>query len=466
MIKISKANKCIQSDSVDCFFTAYKHGILFVPRNIGRLTIRRDVELILPGSFSRCSIRILSIPPSVVEICESCFEECKFLEHVSFQTGSKLHVIRKKAFSGCSMLSRIRFPPSLEEIESEAFINCFSLERVSFPKESHLKSIQGNCFNCTKIENLVLPVSLSHIGSAFLGGTSLKRLDINNDHYKSHDGIILTHDLNDIVSVIPSMISVIIPENVRHILSGSFNSSSIFKITIPKNVEVIESETFIYCENLTEFKFEDNSMLRSIGDRIVTSFLITKLNLPSSVTNIHYNAFVGVMPISITINNDYYKTEQNGVVHSLSPPGIVFCPPNIDYVEIDPKIEIIFGGCFRRSRVKSIEFPSTLRIIGKYSFSQSLIESLTFDIDTHLEVLDNNAFDNSGMRELKLPRTVDFIGFQSIVCDTLEIPANFKTSKCNTYAISRRVWKLIISKTSIQQIKNLVNIPEEIIYVD
>lgn len=104
------------------------------------------------------------------------FEDHTELGEVYFAIGSKISVIGKDAFKGCSNLTKIVLPAGIKSIESGAFENCTSLKEVVFTGDCDGLVIATGAFkNCSALETITLPAGIKVIGDkAFEGCYNLK----------------------------------------------------------------------------------------------------------------------------------------------------------------------------------------------------------------------------------------------------------------------------------------------------
>ena len=98
----------------------------------------------------------VSIPDSVEQICESCFELCERLSRVTFGEPSSLKMINKDAFC-CSYVREIHIPDS-EELCQFCFSTCETLSRVTFGESSFLNLIGRMAFG-SGVSEIHLPSS-------------------------------------------------------------------------------------------------------------------------------------------------------------------------------------------------------------------------------------------------------------------------------------------------------------------
>ena len=112
------------------------------------------------------NVTIVRFHPSVVEVEDGAFRDCKQLRKVVFNDG--LQKIGRGAFWCCTSLSSITLPSTVTEIEQFAFGNCRNLREVIF--NNGLQKIGSGAFcNCSSLQSIALPSTLVEIGSnAFL----------------------------------------------------------------------------------------------------------------------------------------------------------------------------------------------------------------------------------------------------------------------------------------------------------
>lgn len=185
------------------------------------------------------------------------------------------------AFFHCDTIKTATIPASVESFNgynalqySCSFDGCYNLTTVYFEKGSKLKVLVG-LNDCPKLEKIVLPEGLAEIGSFLWDVSAFEQC--------------------------PSLKSITIPKSVTGIQKGSFSG----------------------CVNLSELKFENNSVIDTIdgfndctslksvdipdGVTQITGFQgctnLKSITIPGSVT--YMNAFSGCKNISeITLGDD------------------------------------------------------------------------------------------------------------------------------------------------------------------
>lgn len=238
-------------------------------------------------------IQEIKIPDTVESIGKSAFSKCTKLEKVTIP--NKVKSIGEKAFFNCSNLKSITIPGNVEEIGSFSFDNCKNLECIIF--EDGIKNINTYCFaDCEKIKSITFPNTLVRIGEgAFI---RCKKLDIVNftknkvdygsdifkdtkiyidkkeDFFIAGDGTLLKYlgsgkkevTIPDSVTAINhnaftselvggydsidytdsmQIETLIVPGNVKEILSNAFSNGLIKTIILEEGVTTIDDCAFL-----------------------------------------------------------------------------------------------------------------------------------------------------------------------------------------------------------------------------
>ena len=327
----------------------------------GVITFDGDVSAIGDLAFFGCrSLSSVTIPDSVTTIGNAAFNYCYNLENATIS--DRLTSIGEEAFYQCDDLTSITIPNSVTSIGSGAFSNCQSL------KEIHISDIAAWCkidfedyysnplsyaknlyLNNTLITELNIPINVTTIGertfrnfraltsvtipdsvttigdwafaycrsltsvtigdgvtsigeSAFTSCTTLTSVTIGNS---------VTTIGESAFSNCYSLTSVTIPDSVTTIGDSAFSEcDSLTSITIPDSVISIGNAVFVSCDSLKEFKgkFASDGGRCLIVDGVLNSFANgcgdTEYTIPSSVTSIGFQAFIGCRSLSgVTIPN-------------------------------------------------------------------------------------------------------------------------------------------------------------------
>lgn len=126
-------------------------------------------------------------------------------------------------------------------------------------------------------------------------------------------------------------------------LSCFSGCSSLKSIIIPASVETIGDTAFSNCDTLDAVTFEPNSKLKKIGDSAFNNCDLTKISIPSSVTELGsrvFSKYYGETSLtSIEFNNHKCNiTFKNMTFYSVSPDLKVYLPQNADRYDWESKL--------------------------------------------------------------------------------------------------------------------------------
>jgi hypothetical protein len=90
--------------------------------------------------------------------------------------------------------------------------------------------------------------------------------------------------------------------------------------------------------------------------------------------------------------------------------------------ESGSRLERIEGSAFHESGLKSILIPSSVVVLGKWSFYQcKSLESVTFESGSRLERIEESTFHESGLKSILIPSSIVVLGKSSFGwCKSLE----------------------------------------------
>lgn len=322
---------------------------------IQSIKLNDQVEMIPGTMFSRCTkLADIDIPANVVEIGSSAFSGCEKLATVTM--GDKVKKIGGAAFSGCTSLENVTISPNIEEIGRDAFASVY-----------YYGTVMSDIPWVAKLPNEGGVLYISKVAYKHLDGTDLK---IKEGTVSLADGFVNAKGLNSIT--LPSTLRILgkecfknaalssidLPESLEKIGEGAFaavdgGSSKLRRITIPKNVKIIESGAFygtplvrVYYNavdaNYKDVEHTDGSM----GYERIFPESLARVIIGEGVKSIPDSLFDGCKNIT--------RVEMPSTVESFG-----------DYA---------FSGC---SSLSHIDLPSSLKHLGAYAFNGCALQSVT-----------------------------------------------------------------------------------------
>jgi len=236
---------------------------------------------------------ILHVPASYLAIENEAFMSCTKLKSVTFEAGSVLHTIGKRAFYGCR-LSPVVLPASLLHIEEEAFYNSQVL-RITFEENSQLQSIGRYAFRRSKLTQIELPSSVVSISAAaFSDSKILETITFSCSSALLKVGVSAfagtPYTRNGAPTPDPEC------KHIQFALSCFDVKDTYVKngghIVFPASHLVVEDDAFNSCTELTSIAFAEDSQLEQIGRGAFAGSSLESISLPASLISVAQNAFL------------------------------------------------------------------------------------------------------------------------------------------------------------------------------
>ena len=325
-------------------------------------------------AFGSCSVlESVSIPSSVVSVGDRAFALCRKLASVT------VSVLGTGMFKGCSGLKSVTIKGNVKEIPENAFLDCTALSEVVFSVD--VEKIADYGFgNCQSLTKLDLPASVKEMsGLSFDGCSALMELNIDNDCYKSQDGIIYSADLGTLVFCLPTVEGkVTVPDGVTRIGAAAFTQcDKITEIVLPDSVTELGKECFYGCTGLKEMVLPDHITSVDTGVFLKCSSL-ESVKLPQGLTKIPDSMFKDCSQLAA-----------------------IELPEGITAVG-----EYAFYGC---ENLKSMVLPAGVKSIGAYAFTRcSSISKLV--IPDGIKGISKYMLNGcSSLEEIVIPESVTYI---------------------------------------------------------
>lgn len=176
-------------------------------------------------------------------------------------------------------ISNIVFEEGLETIKSYAFKDNKTLKYITF--SNTLTTLQSSAFDgCIAIEEIILPSSLTEMGAAFTGCTSLASIEVSegNSVYSSRESNIIFKEEGKIL--VQGCKNSTIPEDTLTIGAYAFSKIPIGNVIIPESVTSIGNYAFLK-SSVKTIKLSSN--LTSLGVSAISGTLLSELELPDSL---------------------------------------------------------------------------------------------------------------------------------------------------------------------------------------
>ena len=286
---------------VDASKVVYMVDNAFKDQNITSVALSEELRTLGKAAFKGCSaLAVVTGGPEFFPLPEETFADCSALTSISikpmevgercfandaslaqFEFSPNIETIGSQAFSGVVALESLTIPSKVSEIgawafekmsglknlvfnaeeasnfaayELRPFLNSENIENVTFGEGA--KSIPSYLLANTKVTQISLPSSLTHIGDRAFYESSLTQIELN-------DG--LTDIGNEAFAECASLSSLTLPNSVLNLGDDMCrNCSSLTTLNLPSNIETIGSRTFANITGLTSLTLPES--LTSLGD--------------------------------------------------------------------------------------------------------------------------------------------------------------------------------------------------------
>ena len=256
------------------------------------------------------------------------------------------------AFSECSRLNSVVLPNSVTLIGSKCFASS-SLISVTIPN-SVIEIANQTFLSCASLTSIEIPNSVTKIGfQAFKGCESLRSVKIPNSVKELGEEVfcyctsLTSITIPNSIETIPrkafrlcvSMISVNLPNSVTQIKRGAFRDcTALTSLTLPNNLTKLEDQTFADCRSLTS------------------------ITIPNTLKKIRKFTFSGCSALKNIIIGDGVEDIEYGVFVECKSLQSLTIPANVKTIEIydrnhytnndEPWSDETFRGCESLKEIK------------------------------------------------------------------------------------------------------------------
>ncbi len=416
-------------------------------KNVETVSLPRMLKVISSYSFKEMTaLQSIVIPAGVETIEREAFTKCSALKSVSFLygEGKGLTRIGYAAFKRCTSLTSVKFPDSLKVIESNAFEDCVSLSEIVL--NEGLCKIEQYAFQyCSALKTLVLPESIQRLGSSFIRGTKIEKLDIPRN-LKSVSYLLDGTRIKEIVlPPIFSKLTSSVLGSSEYLESLTLEDIGIakgaicypnLKTLIIKGSGVIEENPFFVSVTqhnvtspggsytyYTEKTYAPETVILTDGyNENISKVLVDKLNYyqridPETGYCIYSKEYSGEEEFrpqgSGFVSGDYtYDLTANGAIitdYSGTSTGVVTVPDVFENEGVEYPVIAIGTKAFEGATAAEIILPETVRKIEAYAFNQCANLTKT-NLPNGITVIEPYTYSLcSSMSEITIPESVVYI---------------------------------------------------------
>lgn len=347
--------------------------------------------------FINCNLSSIVMPDNITVIGTGAFKGCVNLVSVSIP--EKVTNIKSSAFEGCSQLESVVFPQNITELGGQSFKGCKALKTFTFPKVTSLADeiLSG----CDALVSVTIPETVTAVASLVFAGC-MKLAEI-------HVAASLPPDIGwswqPFQNVDKNTCKLFIPAGSL----ASYNSAKEWgdftnKIEEdgeiePKIVEVAEAGTL--------------STFISVGEKNVIKDLTVIGDLNG--TDIRF--------IREMAGRTYDDKECAGSLEilDLSQANIVEGgePYFYMYSEFRTKNDEFSVYFFKGCKLKTIEFPQSLKVIGNAAFSECYNLSGKIIIPEGVTTVGVSSFEATAIESVELPSSLVTVTGGSMIIDAI-----------------------------------------------
>lgn len=362
-----------------------------------------------------------------------------------------------------SMPKKVVINEGISNISSYAFYNCTTLEEITIPNT--VTNIDFDALAKTSIKKLVVPNSVTTIEDcAFWGNTALTDVTLSENLKKL--GV-------NAFQQCTALTEIEIPDGITKIGSWAFlGCSSLAKLTMPKSVTLIGSWAFLDCNKLktiyyggTKSDFDNIS----VESQVVGNTSNNTSGCIGSATKFYQNTKYGnykyYVPEDVVNECSVYEYSGNKsnivIPSSMNGKKVTILEntfksnENIVSVVIPNSVKNINGAFEGCVNLTTIIMPSSLEILGSNSFNNAY--NLTdIEIPNTVTQIGDYCFAGCDITSIKLPNTITYIGTEAFAnctkLKTITIPDTVE-------AMGQKVFSGCTSLTDVNLSNSMTEIP-------
>ena len=347
--------------------------------------------------FINCNLSSIVMPDNITVIGTGAFKGCVNLVSVSIP--EKVTNIKSSAFEGCSQLESVVFPQNIAELGGQSFKGCKALKTFTFPKVTSLADeiLSG----CDALVSVTIPETVTAVASLVFAGC-MKLAEI-------HVAASLPPDIGwswqPFQNVDKNTCKLFIPAGSL----ASYNSAKEWGDFTNK----IEEDGEIEPKIVEVAKAGTLSTFISVGEKNVIKDLTVIGDLNG--TDIRF--------IREMAGRTYDDKECAGSLEilDLSQANIVEGgePYFYMYSEFRTKNDEFSVYFFKGCKLKTIEFPQSLKVIGNAAFSECYNLSGKIIIPEGVTTVGVSSFEATAIESVELPSSLITVTDGSMIIDAI-----------------------------------------------
>lgn len=330
----------------DIMINALANGC-FKNSTVTDIKLPNTLEYIYQEAFLNCTgLQSITLPATLKEIGDYAFKGCTSLTAIAMPAG--VTTLGLGAFMGCTSLASVTWPASLTSMDTNVFEGCTSLTTVTLPTPSVVKTVPDNTFKgCTNLTTVTIPEGYTKLGA-----------------------------------------------------SCFYECSRLKNVTLPSTMEEIGSYAFYSCKELPAAELDHMPYLTTIGNYAYQDCTaLASIKLPASLTSMKASFRNCTSLAAVTVPASVKTID-----------GTFGGCTALENVVLAEGLESITGEAFSRTKLSTIDLPSTVKEVGKGAFYSC--QSLTgLELPAGLTTIGNQAFMFcSKLAGITVPEQVTSIG--------------------------------------------------------
>lgn len=324
--------------------------------------------------------------------------------------------ISPEAFRGNTALRSITLPDSLQTIDRHAFSDCTNIRSMTVP--DGVTKISLHCMdNMTSLEELTLPAVVEGEGSLWGNSAFSTSRPVNLRKLTITSGSAIVADQ---FRLLPALETVILADSITSIdLRAFYMCSALKTVELPEHLLSIGNSAFANTA-LTEIRIPDS--VTSIDPAaFINCASLTSVHLPEGLTGIAENTFSGCKSLR-SINFP-------GTLKSIGKGAFWDC--KLSSVRLPEGLETLGEAAFyTNALLVDLYIPGSVKTISKDAF-YNCYELKNLTLSEGIETIDASAFYNCyNLADIHLPdtlKTIRTLAFEFTACTHVILPRSLTT---------------------------------------